>query len=48
MHINLKATLLVIKDIDVNEHEILSNFTLEHKLKKGTTLLLLIYISQSQ
>jgi len=46
MHINLKATLLVIKDID--EHEILSNFTLGHKLKKGTTLLLLIYISQSQ
>ena len=32
-HIKVKEQLLVRKDIDVNEHEILPNITLEHKLK---------------
>jgi hypothetical protein len=29
----VKEQLVVRKDIDVNEHERLSNFTLRHKLK---------------
>ena len=29
----VKEQLVVRKDIDVNEHEMLSNFTLRHKLK---------------
>jgi len=39
---------LVRKDMDVNEHERLSNITFKHKLSKETALLLLLYISQSQ
>ena len=34
---------LVRKDMDVNESVRLSNFTLKHKLSKGTALLLLFY-----
>jgi hypothetical protein len=30
---NLKEQLVVRKDMDVNEHERLSNITLRHKLK---------------
>jgi len=33
--------------MDVNKHERLSNITLRHKLKKGTALLLLFYISDN-
>ena len=31
--IKVKEQLIVIKDMDVNEHERLSNITLRHKLK---------------
>jgi hypothetical protein len=31
--LHLKEQWLVRKDMDVNEHEILSNITLRHKLK---------------
>jgi hypothetical protein len=31
--VNVKEKLVVRKDMDVNEHERLSNITLEHKLK---------------
>ena len=31
--IKVKEQLIVRKDMDVNEHERLSNFTLRHKLK---------------
>jgi len=37
----LYEQLVVRKDVDVNEHERLSNFTLGHKLNKETALLLL-------
>jgi len=40
---------LVSKDMDVNEHERLSNITLKTQIKsKEAALLLLFYISQSQ
>jgi hypothetical protein len=32
-HIKVKKQIVVRKDIDVNEHERLSNITLRHKLK---------------
>jgi hypothetical protein len=34
--IKVKEQLVVRNDMDVNEHERLSNITLRHKLKKGT------------
>ena len=33
-----KEQLVVIKDMDVNEHERLSNITFRHKLKNGNSL----------
>ena len=33
MYIKVKEQLVVRKDMDVNEHERLSNITLRHKLK---------------
>ena len=34
--VNVKEQLVVRKDMDVNEHERLSNITLRHNLSKGT------------
>ena len=32
-HIKVKEQLIAIKDMDVNEHETLSNITLRHRLR---------------
>ena len=42
--IQVKEQLVVRKNMDVNEHERLSNITLKHKLKEQI-LLLLFYLS---
>ena len=41
-----KGTACSKRGVDVNEHERLCNFTLGHKLSKGTAHLLLFYMSQ--
>ena len=47
--IKVKEQLVIRNDIDVHEHERLHNITpRDTNLSKGTVLLLLLYISQSQ
>ena len=47
--IKVKEQLVIRNDIDVHEHERLPNITpRDTNLSKGTVLLLLLYVSQSQ
>ena len=45
--VHLERKMLVRKDMDLNEHERLSNITLKHKVKSNkSTVILLFYTSQ--